>query len=94
MIDLTDLSLTIQGTPILHDVSLTIARGEIFGLVGESGSGKSMTALSLMRLLPAGSALSGQMTLDETDLVTLPESQMQRLRGNDIASGTQLRVFW
>lgn len=54
-----NLNLSIHGTPILSDVSLTIQPGEIFGVVGESGSGKSMTALSVMGLMPRGAVVSG-----------------------------------
>ena len=54
LLEIDRLNLTIGGVPILRDVSLSIAPGECLGLVGESGSGKSMTALSIMRLLPGG----------------------------------------
>ncbi len=73
-------------------VSFEIQRGETFCLVGESGSGKSITALSIMRLLPAYSVerLSGAIrfqTADETprDLLTLKESEMRQVRGGRIA---------
>jgi peptide/nickel transport system ATP-binding protein len=84
MIRIDRLSLAIRGTPILRDLSLAIAKGQIFGLVGESGSGKSMTALSLMQLLPEDATVTGSAHLDETDLLTLTEAQMCALRGNDI----------
>ena len=84
MIEIDRLSLTIHGTPILRDVSLSIAAGETVGLVGESGSGKSLTALSVMGLLPRGSQVSGRITLDGNDLLTLPERRMNALRGNEI----------
>ena len=85
MIEIDRLSLAIHGTPILRDVSLQIAPGEIFGLVGESGSGKSMTALALMGLLPRGAQTNGAARLDETDLLELSEPDLCRLRGNQIA---------
>jgi peptide/nickel transport system ATP-binding protein len=85
MIALDRLSLSIHGTPILREVTLDIAPGEIFGLVGESGSGKSMTALALMGLLPRGALTTGAARLDGTDLLTLSEPELCRLRGNDIA---------
>ena len=53
------LSLDIHGAPILRDVTFAVEEGEVFGLVGESGSGKSMTALTLMGLLPQGARVSG-----------------------------------
>ena len=84
MIGIDRLSLTIHGTPILRDVSLAIGAGEAVGLVGESGSGKSLTALSVMGLLPRGAATTGRITLDGTDLLTLPEARMNALRGNEI----------
>ncbi len=84
MISLQALTLAIHGTPILSDVSLDIPQGQIFGLVGESGSGKSMTALALMQLLPSGSAVGGHVLVDDTDVLTMTESEMCALRGNDI----------
>lgn len=66
---------------ILEDVSFTINRGEILGVVGESGSGKSMTALTIMRLLPAGAQVSGSVKLGDQELVTLGERQMRQVRG-------------
>ncbi|AHM04060.1 peptide/opine/nickel uptake family ABC transporter, ATP-binding protein [Roseibacterium elongatum DSM 19469] len=84
MIALDRLSLSIHGQPILHDLSLDIAPGEIFGLVGESGSGKSMTALALMGLLPTGAETTGRANLDGTDLLALSEAALCRLRGNEI----------
>jgi peptide/nickel transport system ATP-binding protein len=66
-------------------LSLSLQRGETFALVGESGCGKSMTALALMRLLPeVGRVSGGQMRLEGTDLVDLPESQMRSIRGGRI----------
>ncbi len=67
---------------VVDRVDLAIGRGEILGLVGESGSGKSITALSLMRLLDAPGRISaGRVLLDGTDLLTLPEAEMRRVRG-------------
>jgi peptide/nickel transport system ATP-binding protein len=67
-------------------VSFDITRGETFALLGESGSGKSLTALSLMRLLPdAGQIVSGSMVLEGVDLVQLPEIEMRNVRGRRIA---------
>ena len=54
--------------PVLRDVSFSIAQGEIVGLVGESGSGKSMTAKTIVRLLPKGTTLSGKVLLGGTEI--------------------------
>jgi peptide/nickel transport system ATP-binding protein len=85
MIEIDRLSVTIHRTPILRDVSLDIAQGEVFGLVGESGSGKSMTALALMGLLPDGATASGTIGLDGNNLLGQPEGDWCATRGNDIA---------
>jgi peptide/nickel transport system ATP-binding protein len=67
-------------------VSLDIARGETFALVGESGCGKSLTALSVMRLLPdAGQIVDGKIELDGENLLALPETRMRDVRGARIA---------
>jgi len=67
-------------------VSFEVERGETFALVGESGCGKSMTALSIMRLLPdAGSIVGGSVELDGCDLTRLPEAEMRNVRGRRIA---------
>ena len=75
-----------SGVAIVDDISFDIAAGETFALLGESGCGKSMTALSLMRLLPDGVAnRSGSVTLGGTRLFELPEREMRNLRGGKMA---------
>ena len=68
-------------------VSFSIGAGETLGLVGESGSGKTMTALALLRLLPApaGRIVGGQVLLEGEDLVTKSEREMRRVRGRRIS---------
>ena len=70
----------------VDDIDLALERGECFALVGESGCGKSMTALSLMRLLPdAGRVTQGRVLLGEQDLLALPEAAMRAVRGRRVA---------
>ncbi|MBS0643436.1 MAG: ABC transporter ATP-binding protein [Acetobacteraceae bacterium] len=71
----------------IEDISFTLDRGEVMGIVGESGSGKSVTALAIMGLLPMPPAriLGGSIRFDGTDLLTLSDKAMQRLRGPGIA---------
>ena len=67
-------------------LSLSIGRGETFALLGESGCGKSITALSVMRLLPeAGRIVGGEVELEGENLLALPESAMRNVRGRRIA---------
>jgi len=67
-------------------LTLTIERGETFALVGESGCGKSMTALSILRLLPdSGRVARGSVDIDGTDLMQLPEARMRDFRGRRIS---------
>ncbi len=70
----------------LDGVDLEIARGETFAIVGESGCGKSMTALTLMRLLPEqGRVVAGTVRLDGTELLGLSEARMRDVRGGRVA---------
>jgi peptide/nickel transport system ATP-binding protein len=69
----------------VDDASFEIPAGGTFALVGESGCGKSMTALSILRLLPDNGRLAdGAVRIDGTDLVALPERQMRAVRGGRI----------
>lgn len=70
----------------LYDVNLTLKRGTMHALVGESGCGKSMTAMSVMRLLPKGASIkSGSIYFDGENLLEYKERKMRDLRGNKIA---------
>ncbi|MBZ9722171.1 dipeptide ABC transporter ATP-binding protein [Mesorhizobium sp. AD1-1] len=84
LLDIENLSLTIGDTQILKGVELSVAPGEVMGLVGESGSGKSMTALTVMQLLPHAARASGRVTFDGIDILAATEDQMCALRGDDI----------
>ncbi|MBA3446107.1 MAG: ABC transporter ATP-binding protein, partial [Pseudaminobacter sp.] len=84
LLEIENLSLKIGETPILRDIDLTICAGEVMGLVGESGSGKSMTALTVMRLLPNAARPQGRVSFDGIDLLAASEDQMCALRGDDI----------
>jgi len=77
-----------EGTARAVDgVSFEIPKGKTLGLVGESGCGKSVTALSIMRLVPSppGKIEGGSIYLGETDLLKLSEPRMRKVRGNDIS---------
>ncbi len=70
---------------VIRNISLHVDAGETVAIVGESGSGKSVTALSTMRLLPAGRSRSeGRILLDGTDLLKVSEAEMRKVRGGSI----------
>jgi len=72
--------------PVVEDVSLEVAAGQVVGLVGESGCGKSVTAMAVMRLLPQPPARidAGRVLFEGRDLLALPEPAMRQVRGNRI----------
>lgn len=72
--------------PVVDDVSFDVHPGETVAIVGESGSGKSVTSLSIMRLLQKDtSRTEGSIRLGDLELLTLPEEEMRRIRGNEIS---------
>jgi len=83
----TTLAFRDRSVDVVRGVSFSVQRGETLALVGESGCGKTMTALSIMRLLPDPPArlTGGQILLDGRDIRSLPESGMRRLRGESIS---------
>jgi peptide/nickel transport system ATP-binding protein len=84
LLEVKQLKLEIGGTPILRRIDLSVDKGEILGIIGESGSGKSMTALSIMQLLPEAAKPSGTIALDGVDLLQKSEAAMCGIRGQDI----------
>jgi len=71
----------------VDDVSFTLRAGETLGVLGESGSGKSVTALSILRLVPspAGRIVGGRILLDGEDILRVPDSRMRQIRGRLIS---------
>ncbi|MCV6548455.1 MAG: dipeptide ABC transporter ATP-binding protein [Cohaesibacter sp.] len=85
LLSLSSLSLTIGQSKILKDINLHLHAGKCLGLVGESGSGKSMTALSIMHLLPHDSTLYGSIELEGVKLTELDEKALCQKRGDRMA---------
>ncbi len=87
LLEVRDLSIDIAGIKPLDGIGFGVDKGQILGLVGESGSGKSLTALSIMGLLPliGGRVESGSIRFDGAELTDLPEAELRRLRGRRIA---------
>ncbi|PWI09985.1 ABC transporter ATP-binding protein [Streptomyces sp. NWU339] len=86
LLDIRGLTLrTADGTTLVDDLSLSVARGERLGLIGESGSGKSLTALAVLGLLPEGITATGSVELAGTQIVGAREEHLTRVRGRDAA---------
>ena len=90
LLEVRNLRTTFPGSlgplPVVDDISFSLTRGEVLAIVGESGSGKSMTALSILRLVPKpGQVVSGEVLLAGENLLDLPVTKMRRVRGSRIA---------
>ncbi|MDX1931184.1 MAG: ABC transporter ATP-binding protein [Capsulimonadales bacterium] len=86
LLEITDLTIAFGDNPVVEGVSLSVGKGEIVGIVGESGSGKSMTALSVLRLVPEpGRITRGSIRLEGRNLLSLTEKEMRTIRGGRVA---------
>lgn len=90
LLEIKNLNLCFQGEEdvyqALYDVNLNFQKGLIHSIVGESGCGKTMTAMSVMRLLPKKAFIkSGEIYFEGKNLLTLKEKEIRELRGNEIA---------
>jgi peptide/nickel transport system ATP-binding protein len=90
LLEVKDLNLefkTSRGVlKALSGISFDVKRGEVFGLVGETGCGKTITGLSVLRLLPRSARISnGVINFDSTNLLDIPASEMEQVRGGKIA---------
>lgn len=83
-LSVSNLRVDIHGKTLLHDIDLDLQPGNILGVVGESGSGKSMTALSVMQLLPRGSSWSGSITVAGNDIGSMEEDALCQMRGRNV----------
>ncbi len=86
ILELRDVSIQISDKVITKNINLSCAKGTLTALVGESGSGKSVTGLSILKLLPKTTSYSGSILFENKELLTLPESEMRKLRGKSIAT--------
>ncbi len=87
LLEVRDLSVSFGATPAVKQVSFTLHRGETLALVGESGSGKSVSALSLLQLLPYPHARhpGGSIRLRSEELLGAAPARLREIRGNQIA---------
>lgn len=86
VLEVHDLQVSFGTSRILRGVSFSLAAGETLGIVGESGCGKSMTGFALMGMVPGSGRISGgSIKLDGRELVDMPERELRKVRGKDLA---------
>ncbi|MEH3078509.1 MAG: ABC transporter ATP-binding protein [Quadrisphaera sp.] len=93
LLEVRDLSVAFPGgsgrgsssSRAVDGVSFDVEAGRVAGLVGESGSGKSVTSMAVMGLLPKNAQVSGRAAFDGRDLLSLPERELEGVRGRDVA---------
>jgi ABC-type dipeptide/oligopeptide/nickel transport system ATPase component len=85
LLEVQKLNVSFGEATAVHNASFRIAERESLALVGESGSGKSVTSLAIMRLLPPQARVTGHILYRNPDLLSLPDEEMRKLRGSEIA---------
>lgn len=83
-LDVSELTVSIGGTALLHEVSFSLSPGERLGFIGGSGSGKTLTALAISGLLPEEAEVRGSIRLGGIELVGRPDAEIAPLRGEQI----------
>ncbi|MDA3146087.1 ABC transporter ATP-binding protein [Leucobacter sp. UCMA 4100] len=81
-LEVRGLTVSINGTELLHELDLSVQAGESVGFIGGSGSGKTLTALAIAGLLPEHAVVEGSIRLDGRELVGLPEKELALIRGD------------
>ncbi len=89
LLEIKNLNVTYQmkekEIAAVEDVSLSIEEGKPLGIVGESGSGKSTLAMAVLRMLPAGTKVEGEISLKGKELLTMPEAELKALRWKEMS---------
>jgi peptide/nickel transport system ATP-binding protein len=83
-LDVTELTVRIDGRVVVDGVSFRVDEGERVGLIGESGSGKSLTALAVLGLLPDGATADGSVLVDGVEVIGASDRDVARLRGRNV----------
>lgn len=85
LLSVKDLSISFNAFSAVKNISLNVESGQMLAIVGESGSGKSVTALSLLHLLPKETNISGEINFNNKNLLALSPKEINAIRGKDIA---------
>jgi peptide/nickel transport system ATP-binding protein len=86
LLSVRHLAVEMRGARVIDDVSVCVSRGQVMGLVGESGSGKTLTARSVMGLLPSGARIvAGAVSFDGKNLLNANGEELRQLRGNRLS---------
>lgn len=86
VLQVSNLHIAFGNVEVVRGVSFSLEKGETLGIVGESGCGKTVTGLAITRLLPPnGKITAGSVLFEGKELTTLPEHEMRKIRGGDIA---------
>ncbi|MET9632334.1 ABC transporter ATP-binding protein [Lentzea sp. NPDC006480] len=83
LLSVENVSVEFGSSAVVSEVSFSLATGEVLAVVGESGSGKTVTAMSLLGLLPSSASVSGKAVLAGRDLYSLSPAELREVRGNE-----------
>jgi len=95
LVSIKNLTINFKGNRnVVDNVNIDIPKGKTVAIVGESGSGKTLSALSILKLLPTNAIIkNGSITFNEKDLLKLPQNEIEKIRGNKIST-IYISVCW